>query len=255
MVFLLIAAALVLALSSGAEAQTAGRRVRVIHSNAAQTQPGSTATAPPTVIPRASLSLPQVTGSSLARTPVFSSMPVPGLGFDYAHLAASARNTEKRGLTDPVTLHRLAQEERLRRQTPAAAASPLILIPITNVVIVQPPPVIVIDEPAPAAQAAAPWMVAGPASAAVAPAVPEMSRELSPPPVPPIPLEEILLVRRDGARLAVVAFSQNDARIVYITREGLRRSLTLAELDLDATTLVNEERGVIVKIRSEFSKL
>ena len=45
-----------------------------------------------------------------------------------------------------------------------------------------------------------------------------------------------------------VAFSARDGRIIYITGEGLRRSVALAELDRIATTLRNEERGAEVRL-------
>jgi hypothetical protein len=177
----------------------------------------------------------------LQAAPVFSATSVPGLGFDYTHLAARERNIGVRALIDPVTQHQLALERQARRAVPAVAA-PAIFIPISNVVIVQPPPVVVVESP-PVVQAPAPAQ----ASPAAAPA--EASREAAAPSEPLRELEEILLIRRDGSALKVVAFSANATRLTYVTRDGARRSLALAELDLEATTLANEERGVVLRIR------
>jgi hypothetical protein len=177
----------------------------------------------------------------LQTAPVFSATSVPGLGFDYTHLAARERSAGVRALVDPVTQHQLALERQARRSAPVAAA-PAIFIPISNVVIVQQPPVVVIESP-PVAQAPA----TSPASPAAAPA--EAKQEVAAPSEPPRELEEILLIRRDGSALRVVAFSANATRLTYVTREGARRSLALAELDLEATILVNEDRGVVLKIR------
>jgi hypothetical protein len=172
---------------------------------------------------------------------VFSATSVPGLGFDYTHLAARERNIGVRALIDPVTQHQLALERQARRAVPAIAA-PAIFIPISNVVIVQPPPVVVVESP-PVAQAPTP------AAGAEEPAKKYPEEAAAAVSAPPRELEEILLIRRDGSALKVVAFSANATRLTYVTRDGARRSLALAELDLEATTLANEERGVVLRIR------
>jgi hypothetical protein len=117
------------------------------------------------------------------------------------------------------------------------------------VVIVQPPPVVVI-EPPPVAYAPGPVLAAGPA-APTSDAPPEVSVEKILSPAPPLrEFNEILLIRRDGSALRVIAFSANTTRVTYITRDGARRTVALAEIDLDATALANEDRGVPLKIGS-----
>ena len=69
-------------------------------------------------------------------------------------------------------------------------------------------------------------------------------------PDPPRELEEIVLVRRDGTLLFAVAFSSAGGQLTYITREGLRRSLSLADLDLESTRRWNEERGTTLRLPS-----
>jgi hypothetical protein len=158
--------------------------------------------------------------------------PVPGFGFDFRHLAAVNENLDIRALIDPVTQERLALAERLLEESeeipvvfPAFASSPTVLV--------QSPPVIVIQQPAPAAAPSA----EAPAAAAAA-AVPA---------APPLPAGDLILVRKDGSEIRVAAFTQQGNQIVYITRKGDRRSITLAALDLDATVRANEANGTFVR--------
>jgi hypothetical protein len=54
---------------------------------------------------------------------------------------------------------------------------------------------------------------------------------------------QFVLVLRNGSQIQAVAFTRRDDRIVYITTDGLRRSLAVADLDSDSTVRVNQERG------------
>ena len=54
---------------------------------------------------------------------------------------------------------------------------------------------------------------------------------------------------RNGTQLQTVAFTRAKDRIVYVTTDGLRRTLALADLDTDATIRVNEERGTPLQIQ------
>jgi hypothetical protein len=51
------------------------------------------------------------------------------------------------------------------------------------------------------------------------------------------------LVLRDGTKIQAVAFTRKSDSIVYITTDGTRRTLALADLDSAATQRVNQERG------------
>jgi len=182
-----------------------------------------------------------LSGGATVRTLLSGSYPVPGLGFDFAHHAALHRNLERQALIDPLTQQRLALAREIRRETPLAPFAP-VFFPVMPVIVVQsPPPVIVLQ------QAAAPEPVAEELLAAV-----KQIREEIQPPAPPVEpprvLEEFVLVRRDGAVLYAVAFSAQRERLIYITREGHRRSLLLAELDAEATLRLNEERGAVVRV-------
>jgi hypothetical protein len=61
---------------------------------------------------------------------------------------------------------------------------------------------------------------------------------------PPLPdVGQFTLVLRDGTRIEAVAFTHKSDTIVYITTDGSRRTLAVADLDSAATQRVNQERG------------
>ena len=59
---------------------------------------------------------------------------------------------------------------------------------------------------------------------------------------------EFTLILRSGQEIEAVAFTRVDDRIVYITLGGGRRTVTLRELDVDATVRLNQERGTPLQI-------
>jgi hypothetical protein len=166
--------------------------------------------------------------------------PVPGLGFDYPHLAAINNNLSVQALIDPLTQMRLAQAERLLRDT--RGVTPVFFGGYADsgqqpIEIQQPQPqIIVIQQPQPQ-----PAPESGPAPAAepVAAPAPAESRPGA---------DQFILVLRDGSQVTAVAFSRQDSRIVYITPEGSRRSLAISGLDTAATIRINEERGTSLQL-------
>jgi len=92
----------------------------------------------------------------------------------------------------------------------------------------QQPEQYVVEQSAPA-----PVQNAGPASAA---------------PLPDV--GEFFLVRKDGQVVLASAFTFSRDRVIYITREGLRRSFPVDELDKDATRQKNEASGTTVVLPS-----
>jgi len=73
----------------------------------------------------------------------------------------------------------------------------------------------------------------------------------APAPVAPLPdVGEFILVRKDGQVVLASAFTFSGDRLTYITREGLRRSFPVAELDKDATRQMNEASGTTVVLPS-----
>jgi hypothetical protein len=59
---------------------------------------------------------------------------------------------------------------------------------------------------------------------------------------------QFVLVLRNGTQIQAVAFSRSGDRIVYITTDGLRRSLALADVDTQSTVRINDERGTPVQL-------
>jgi hypothetical protein len=182
--------------------------------------------------------------------------PAPGLGFDYTHLAARNRNLAARAAIDPATQHRLALERQLRRDAPRRSASAYPVVwnsMVVNVNVTPQPPVVIVQEPEPELEY-------GLERARYVERLERLERrEMDATPAVPVyepPLresDELVLIRRDGALLFAVAFTvrpdaAGDARVVYITREGHRRSVAVAELDLPATRDMNEARGTSLQL-------
>ena len=68
-------------------------------------------------------------------------------------------------------------------------------------------------------------------------------------PAPPPPeLGQLILVLRDGRVLLAVAFTTNHGQLTYITQEGTRRTFPISELDKDATRQMNDANGTSVSL-------
>jgi len=61
-------------------------------------------------------------------------------------------------------------------------------------------------------------------------------------------LGPLILVRRDGQVLLVAAFTASNGRLTYVTRDGLRRSFPIGELDKSATRDMNDANGTTVAL-------
>jgi hypothetical protein len=160
-----------------------------------------------------------------AATDQGTDFPVPGLGFDAVHFAA----------THP--------EARTHRAIQAAS-----LIPLFGGMYYA-------SSPVPDEEAAQP-------GAGQAEHLPDGERESSPPARPaalpaidsvPAPeagaepdrdTEEYVFVRRDGKVFFAVAYCWDQRSLRYITRQGLRQTLSGEALDLEATRQFNEQRGL-----------
>jgi hypothetical protein len=59
---------------------------------------------------------------------------------------------------------------------------------------------------------------------------------------------QFTLVLRDGSQIEAIAFTHMKDRIIYITREGTRRTLAFNDLDTDATIRLNQERGTPLQL-------
>ena len=66
-------------------------------------------------------------------------------------------------------------------------------------------------------------------------------------PAPP-EVGQFILVRLDGQVVFAVAFTAVDGRLTYVTREGLRRSFPVSELDKQATLQMNDANGTSISL-------
>ena len=160
--------------------------------------------------------------------------PVPGFGFSFVHLAAINRDLGVRALIDPVTQMQLALAERLLNETPVTPVAFPVFGGVGEAPVVIPqqqPQVIIVQQPTPAVETVAaqalPQQMEAPEVASAA--LPDVG--------------EFILVERNGSQVPAVAFTRQGDRIVYVTRQGVRRSMGITELDPDATIRMNEERG------------
>jgi hypothetical protein len=64
------------------------------------------------------------------------------------------------------------------------------------------------------------------------------------PPAPARDVPEYVFVRRDGTVFFAVAYSWDKGALRYVSSEGLRRSVARETLDLNATQQFNEQRGM-----------
>ena len=157
--------------------------------------------------------------------------PVPGFGFDYTHFFAVhpewGRHHFVSGVVVPfagfggfyLPMPYYDYTEPEPQETTAASNN------------VAPEPSQTSDQPAGAAEEPAP---------ALQPRQPALT--------PLKAVSEYVFVKRDGTKVFAVAYSLTDDKLAYITKEGLRRTMSLDVLDFDATEKSNEERGNTVNL-------
>ena len=68
------------------------------------------------------------------------------------------------------------------------------------------------------------------------------------PQAPPPDVGQFALVRLDGQVIFASAFMATNGRVTYVTREGIRRSFPISELDKDATRQMNEANGTSISL-------
>jgi hypothetical protein len=177
---------------------------------------------------------------------------VPGLGFDFPHLAAISgalrngsfrfghRHHFEQGSFVPILFGGYPyypyyaddlgydQQGQQPAQQPPQQSQPQ-------------PQIIVIQLPVPAQQAADSGNDAGNLSATGSATQAE---------VPIRDVGNFILVRRDGRILFASVFSVVGTQLQYVTPEGIRRTLEISDLDEDATQQMNEARGTTVQIHN-----
>jgi hypothetical protein len=158
-----------------------------------------------------------------------TAMNVPGLGFDFPHLAA-------------VSPHQGHGRFRNRQDIPFGFGDGFLLSS----------PGIIVDNP----QAVEEAQQAAPDDNGVGPAGVDGPRDpqyayvprVTPAPEPPADASEYVFVRRDGGLLFAVAYSWDNGTLRYVTRDGVRKTVTQDSLDMDATQQFNEQRGLSFRV-------
>jgi hypothetical protein len=173
-------------------------------------------------VPRMSQSHVQVSPGAIDQGADF---PVPGLGFDAVHFAATHPEAAK---------HRGSEAGSL---FPLLGGAYYVSYPVSDEDAAQPGTGQVEQvqdgerDSSPLARSLAP-----PAVSSVP--APEVGAELH------HDTDEYVFVRRDGTVFFAVAYSWDQRSLRYITRQGLRQSLSSEALDLEATRQFNEQRGL-----------
>ncbi len=173
-------------------------------------------------------------------TLIADQVSVPGLGFDYAHLAAVSgnlrfdtpsfrvgRHFRDSGFITPVFFGGYPYYLDAADYAPPQQQQPQVIV------IQQPVPMTVMPQAAPSSSGDS-----NNNAAAVAPA-------LSVAPVREV--GDFVLVRRDGKILFASMYTIIGSDLRYVTPEGIRRTLPMAELDVDATRAMNEARGTTLQ--------
>jgi hypothetical protein len=171
--------------------------------------------------------------------------PYPSLPFSNNQSAYNNRQLAVMAAIDPITQFQIAQAERLLKLSPITTSGFAYFMPSEPYVVSEPAPqqqqqqapqIIILQQPAPAAQQPAPAQSSEPTQAA-------------PPPEAPLrDVGEFVLVKRDGAQILAIGFTRQGDHIVYITQQGLRRSLPLIDLDPTATEQANDDRGTPLRL-------
>ena len=156
---------------------------------------------------------------------------VPGLGFDFPHLAA-------------VSGHRRLHSSRFGSGVPFGFGGFLLgpSVIVEEVPAAESQPTVVEEEVAddtPEAQ-----LVPRNARASRAANEPKAESGAAPQPDP----EQFVFVRRDGGLVFAVAYAWENGTLRYVTPEGLRRSVSRDALDLNATQQFNEQRGLNFRV-------
>jgi hypothetical protein len=170
--------------------------------------------------------------------------PIPPPGFNYQFLSAVNQDLGIKAAIDPATEWKLAIAERVLRGRSRFGGGGFYLLDGGGAYAVPDDSALADSAPAdqPAQQPQVIVVQAAPPS--------EQSAEQSAPedsaPLPDV--GQFTLVLQNGTQLQAVAFTRVNERIVYITADGSRRSIAVADLNSDATVRVNEERGTPLQL-------
>jgi hypothetical protein len=178
-----------------------------------------------------------------------SPYPGTGLGINGINTIMAPSNLGVEAAIDPATQWNLALTERLLRNSGGNFQGGGYYLLSGGGAYVLPAELAEVAEPAqPARQpenAPAPQIIVLQQAPAQPAAVPPAQETASP---APADIGQFTLVLRSGKQIQTVAFSHTSGRIIYITGDGSRRTIPLADVDADATIQVNQERGTPLQL-------
>lgn len=173
--------------------------------------------------------------------------PVPGLGFDYAHLAAIDSDLQIKAVIDPETEWRLATAERVLRNTGGFSAPGYYLLDGGGGYVVPAEPVA--EQTPQQPQTSQPMVIVLQQPAAAAKPAQETAPAAAPQPSAPIPnISNFTLVLQSGEKIQAIAFTRVGDQIVYITADGARHTIAASKLDSAATERINEASGTQLRL-------
>ncbi|MGC2416936.1 MAG: hypothetical protein WA434_04265 [Candidatus Acidiferrales bacterium] len=172
--------------------------------------------------------------------------PVPPPGFDYQYLSAIDSDLAVKALIDPVTEWRVAEAERALRLGGGFADSSFYLLDGGGYYLPEESEQADQSQPQPSQQPQIIVLQQAPPTQPAAQPAPEAEARPAAAPVPDV--GQFILVLRNGTRIQAVAFTSSNGNIVYITADGSRRTIALADLDSETTMRVNEERGTPLQL-------
>jgi hypothetical protein len=168
-------------------------------------------------------------GSGLTNLPVFpTASNVPGLGFDYAHLAAVSPRHER-------------GRAGFAQNVPFGFGGFLLSSPE---IMVENPQAVEEADQGPAEETGTNFVATDQGRIQQR----SYQAKVNPAPEPPVDASEYVFVRRDGGLLFAVAYSWDNGTLRYVTRDGVRKSVTQDTLDMDATQQFNEQRGLNFRV-------
>ena len=168
--------------------------------------------------------------------------PIPPPGFDYQFLSVMNQDFAIKAVIDPATEWKLAIAERLWRDRPRFGGSGFYLLDGGGAYAVP-------DNSAPSQQADQPEQQPQVIVVQAAPPSQQSAEQSAGEDSAPSPdVGQFTLVLQNGTQLQAIAFTRIKDRIVYITADGSRRSIAVADLNSEATVRLNDERGTPLQL-------
>jgi hypothetical protein len=163
--------------------------------------------------------------------------PVPGPGFDYAHVSALDKDLALKAVIDPQTQERLGVAEQVLSATGGYGAPGYYLfdgggayvMPAEITANEQPqqaarPEVIVLQQPTQTAE--------------------ESTAAQTPQPAQVVPdVGNFTLVLKTGEKIQAMAFTTSGSEIIYITPDGVRHTVAASDVNATATQKLNQDSG------------